>query len=243
MPLLMNLLESEGVPATFFVTGAAAERYPEAVRELVAAGHELGCHGWSHRAFTALTDDEAEEEIRASAALLRRSASVTAFRAPFLRLPERHLPLLVRNGFQVDASLGKYKPAHWAEGRRAWAGRAARPGPDRPGPDRPGEDRPPPLPRLAASVTSSFLRAPAWIRDPVLRRLSAPVVLFVHPWELVDLRDSDLRWDCRVGTGPGVVEALREVIALFRERGATFRRVTDAAAEASGRANADGAGP
>ena len=42
---LLGLLEEFDVPATWFSTGEVAERYPDAVRAIVAAGHELGCHG------------------------------------------------------------------------------------------------------------------------------------------------------------------------------------------------------
>ncbi len=42
IPLILSLLERNAVPATFFVPGRVAERYPDRVREIVAAGHEVG---------------------------------------------------------------------------------------------------------------------------------------------------------------------------------------------------------
>ena len=50
------------------------------------------------------------------------------------------------------------------------------------------------------------------------RRLSDPVVLFVHPWEFVDLTRERLRYDCRFRTGDVALRCLREVID--RSRGA-----------------------
>lgn len=45
---LLGALDAAGAKATFFVVGADAERHPDAVRALVAAGHEVANHSWSH---------------------------------------------------------------------------------------------------------------------------------------------------------------------------------------------------
>ena len=208
-PALLDLFRENEVPATFFTTGDAARRYPGFVERVVADGHELASHGMTHRPFPTLSAAEAETEIRETSALLRDYAPVTAFRAPNLRMPDRYLPLLEADGYRVDSSRGKYKPAHW----------------------RPSA--PTSLTRIPASVTSSWLRLPAPLRDPMLRRLSSPVVLFVHPWEFVDLRNAPIPWDCRARTGPGALESLKQVIRLFKEEGALFLRISEAAIAAS----------
>lgn len=209
-PLLLDLLRERGVPATFFVTGDAARRHPGFVERLVSDGHELASHGMTHRPFPTLSPAEAEIEIREASMLLRSYAPVTSFRAPNLRMPDRYLPLLEEDDYRVDSSQGKYKPAHW---RRSAPTR---------------------LTRIPASVTSSWLRAPAWLRDPLLRRLDSPVVLFVHPWEFVDLSRAPIPWDCRAGTGARGLAALREVIGLFEEEGASFVRLREAAQATAG---------
>jgi hypothetical protein len=84
--------------------------------------------------------------------------------------------------------------------------------------------------RIPASMTSSVLRLPRAIRDPWLLSLSDPVVLFVHPWEFVDLTRENLRYDCRFRTGAFALRALREVIALFRNRDAEFLTMRELAA-------------
>jgi peptidoglycan/xylan/chitin deacetylase (PgdA/CDA1 family) len=211
-PQLLELFRAERIPATFFVTGDAAHRYPDFVEELLADDHELGSHGMTHTPLPSLSQAGAEREIRETSAMLRAYAPVTAFRAPNLRLPDRCLPLLEADGYRVDSSLGRYKPAHWR----------------RPGPTS--------LTRIPASVTSSWLRLPPGLRNPVLRRLRSPVVLFVHPWEFVDLRSAPIRWDCRAGTGPAALDSLRSVIRLFKNLGASFTRISDAAEAASARA-------
>ena len=197
-PALLRLFAEAGVSATYFTTGEVAAKYPEAVRDLVDEGHELGCHGVTHTAFDTLDECSARWEIERSADLLRQFAPVDSFRAPYLRFPEPFVELLEQNGFNTDSSLARYKRSFYQT------------------------RRPTTLTRIPASMTSSVLRLPRAIRDPWLLSLSDPVVLFVHPWEFVDLTREKLRYDCRFRTGAFALRALREVIALFRTRGAEF---------------------
>lgn len=197
-PRLLELFAAEGVPATCFTTGQVAERFPEVVAGLVDSGHELACHGVTHTAFPDLDEAQAKWEIESSAETLRRFAPVTSFRAPYLRFPDAYLRLLEQAGFLLDSSQAKYK--------RSYYGRAAATS----------------LARIPASMTSSVLRLPPAIRDPWLLALSDPVVLFVHPWEFVDLTRERLRLDCRFRTGLPALGDLRDVIRLFAARGARF---------------------
>ncbi|MEV6025793.1 polysaccharide deacetylase family protein [Streptomyces sp. NPDC052036] len=48
-PLFLRLLADRGVHATFFLLGSQAHRSPGLVRDIAAAGHEIGVHGWLHR--------------------------------------------------------------------------------------------------------------------------------------------------------------------------------------------------
>ena len=172
----------------------------------MAHGHELACHGMTHRAFTSMSTDEARSEIEESAKILRRHAEVTSFRAPYLRFPERYMPLLAASGFEVDSSGAKYK-------------RSEGPGPRAQGPGPADEAK---VRRVPASVTSSVLRLPKVVREIYLRALASPVVLFVHPWEFVDLTRERLRLDCRFRTGDIALECVRDVLQSFAKRGAHF---------------------
>jgi peptidoglycan/xylan/chitin deacetylase (PgdA/CDA1 family) len=216
MPRLLELLDDEGVSATCFTTGQTAERFPDLMRQMVAAGHELACHGHTHRRFGQMDAAEAQDELTRSSSVLRAFAPVSAFRAPNLDFPDEYLPLLVEAGYSVDSSEGAHRLDHRARARRrrleGHSGTVEG------------------LIRLPTSTTSSVLRLPAALRDPWLARLSRPVTLFIHPWELVDLRGERLRWDCRAGTGPRALAAVREVLRLFRERGARFGTVREWAA-------------
>ena len=197
-PALLALFDELGIQATWFTTGDVAARYPETVRAIVRAGHELGCHGVTHTAFDVMGEREARREIVDSAQLLRTFAPVSSFRAPYLRFPEPYVRLLEDANFTLDSSLAKYKWSYLA--RRA----------------------PTRLTRIPASMTSSVLRLPAAVRDPLLLALADPVVLFVHPWEFVDLTREKLRYDCRFRTGAVALQCLREVITLFKARTARF---------------------
>src|SRR5438270_873188 len=73
-----------------------------------------------------------------------------------------------------------------------------------------------------AGVTSSVLRLPRLLREAYLSALSGPVVLFVHPWEFVDLRHTNLRLDCRFNTGETALLRVRAVLRFFARRGARF---------------------
>src|SRR5665647_1521554 len=53
-PLLLNMLKKKGITATFFVTGVRAERYPDIIRSILAGGHTLGNHSYSHSPFLML---------------------------------------------------------------------------------------------------------------------------------------------------------------------------------------------
>ena len=204
LPRILDALDHAGVPTTCFCTGQVAERYPHRVTDLVKRGHELGSHGHTHRPFDTLSHTEARQDIAASTEVLRAfNAPVTSFRAPNLRFPDRYLPLLEEHGFLVDSSQAKYKRAYYV----STAGTS--------------------LTRVPASTTSSVLRLPRWIRDPLLLSLASPVVLFVHPWEFVDLTRERLRVDCRFRTGNHALRAVMEVVALFRQRNATFVRVKE----------------
>jgi peptidoglycan/xylan/chitin deacetylase (PgdA/CDA1 family) len=205
-PRLLELFADAGVRATYFTTSEVAERYPASVCALLDAGHELGCHGVTHTAFDRMDEATARWEIEQSLRVLSDFGPVSSFRAPYLRFPEAYVPLLEQAGFALDSSLAKYKRSY----------RAPR--------------RPTTLARIPASMTSSVLRLPAFVRDPWLATLRDPVVLFVHPWEFVDLTRERLRYDCRFRTGDVALRCLREVIEAFARRGATFMTMRELAA-------------
>jgi peptidoglycan/xylan/chitin deacetylase (PgdA/CDA1 family) len=62
-PRVLDALAAVGATATFYVLGASAVASPALVREVVAAGHEIGNHTWSHQDLTRLSPAETRDEI------------------------------------------------------------------------------------------------------------------------------------------------------------------------------------
>src|SRR5579862_8325094 len=52
LPETLRLLDRVGIRATFFVEAWNVEVYPEAIRKIAAAGHEIGFHGWRHETWS-----------------------------------------------------------------------------------------------------------------------------------------------------------------------------------------------
>ncbi|NNC54832.1 MAG: polysaccharide deacetylase family protein, partial [Pseudomonadales bacterium] len=46
---ILQLFDQHGIKATFFVLGWIADKCPALVQKIVAEGHELACHGYSHQ--------------------------------------------------------------------------------------------------------------------------------------------------------------------------------------------------
>lgn len=83
VPLILDLLAKHGVRATFFVPGINVERHRAAVEAVVAQGHELAVHGYTHTSPTALAPDEEAAELDRALELLRGlGAEVTGYRSP-----------------------------------------------------------------------------------------------------------------------------------------------------------------
>jgi peptidoglycan/xylan/chitin deacetylase (PgdA/CDA1 family) len=124
VPRLLRLLDARGVRATFFVPGYTARRYPDVVRSIAAAGHEIAHHGYLHEPLTGA--DEATETGYLDRGL-EALAEVTGgfpvgYRAPLWELNYRSPALLSERGFLYDSSL---MDADWPYELRAGTGPAA----------------------------------------------------------------------------------------------------------------------
>ena len=62
---ILDILETNQVPATFFITGAWADAHPEDVKQIAEAGHILGSSGENHKNMVRLSDAECEHELAA----------------------------------------------------------------------------------------------------------------------------------------------------------------------------------
>lgn len=66
-PRLLDMLRERNIKATFFVVGKCAQEYPHLVRRILAEGHEIGNHTWTHRSLPTLSEASARDELAKTA--------------------------------------------------------------------------------------------------------------------------------------------------------------------------------
>lgn len=83
LPGMLDVLRQEHARITFFLTGTWAERHPALVRELAAAGEELGNHGWRHVHVASLSEAANRLEMeRGARAIVAAGGPVAPLYAP-----------------------------------------------------------------------------------------------------------------------------------------------------------------
>jgi polysaccharide deacetylase family protein (PEP-CTERM system associated) len=107
---LLALMAERNATGTFFIVGWVAERHPEMVRRIVAAGHEIASHTYDHVRITHQSRDAFRESVRRTKALLEAMTGVrvVGFRAPsfsIVRGEEWALDVLIEEGHEYDSSL------------------------------------------------------------------------------------------------------------------------------------------
>ena len=186
---LLDLLDDVQVRATFFVVGWVAARYPRLIERVLAAGHEIGSHGYHHARAYDLGPDAFREDLRASLGALAGAgaAPISMFRAPEWSINDRSLwalPILVEEGVTVDASMAPLRLVGSLTYPRQPHLRSTGAGPITEVPplvaDRFGQVMPLGWGwGLRMSSPRRLLRA-----IDAVNRAGLPAVLMVHPWEL-----------------------------------------------------------
>ncbi len=84
-PAILDILKAAGVKATFFLVGNEVERHPEIVRRIVAEGHEIGNHSFTHPNLAEATPTLIKLELNATQRLIESLTghSTTLFRPPY----------------------------------------------------------------------------------------------------------------------------------------------------------------
>jgi polysaccharide deacetylase family protein (PEP-CTERM system associated) len=190
---LLEVFAAAGVKSTFFILGWVAKRSPGLVRRIQAAGHEIACHGMSHKLIYTQTLEEFTRETRESKALLEdiTGERVNGYRAATYSITRRSLwalDVLYEAGFTYDSSIFPIK--HDLYGI-----------PDAPQvPTRITAPQGGTLVEFPMSTVSMFgVRLPVsgggyfrLLPYPLLRaglrklneRLERPFVFYLHPWEI-----------------------------------------------------------
>jgi len=198
LPKLLDLLSKHEVRATFFVTGQAAEKFPDIVKK-ISQGHEVGCHGYEHERLDKIDAQEQFRKIERATKVLNEviGQRIIGFRAPNFRPSSHTFAALKQIGYLYDASNALYRI-----------------GPD---PARNG------LVEIQNTWPSSFLRLPPTLSKHALRLCLAALPLTVldfHVWEVVKM--TGVRFDCRFATGETALHRLDQVLGYLLAKGAKF---------------------
>ena len=106
VPRLLELLDDFAIKATFFVPGLTADRYPQTVERIAAAGHEVGHHSYSHRSPVDLGQaGEREDFERALKALERVGVAPRGHRAALWEASWDTPALVAEYGLEYDSTL------------------------------------------------------------------------------------------------------------------------------------------
>ena len=211
---LLELFESREIRATFFVLGWVASRSPALVRRIHDAGHEVACHGLSHKLVYTQTPDQFRAETRESKRILENliGTEVIGYRAASYSITPKSLwalDILVEEGFSYDSSVFPIRHDRYGMPN------ASR---------KPGFMRTPngasllefPLStakilgaRLPVSGGGYFRIFPYWLTRAGLSSINRadgmPFIFYLHPWE-IDYEQPRVR--------AGVVSTLRHYTGL-----------------------------
>ena len=118
MDRVLSVLDEAKIKGSFFVQGRVAETFPNLVQSLVAEGHEVQSHGYSHRPLYAMSPAELKEELTRAKQTVEDAAGtpVTAFRAQDFSILEANLwalETLAEVGFELDSSIFPMRSRHY----------------------------------------------------------------------------------------------------------------------------------
>jgi polysaccharide deacetylase family protein (PEP-CTERM system associated) len=107
---LLEFLRAAGMRCTFFIVGEIALRFPDAIRAIAAAGHELACHTHTHLPLDQHTPASLRDDLLRNLDAIRAHSPnpVIGFRAPILSLTQRTSwahELLAGLGFKYSSSV------------------------------------------------------------------------------------------------------------------------------------------
>lgn len=111
---VLDLLAEFGIRATFYVPGYTADHHPDAIAAILAAGHEVGHHGYLHLGTDGLDQAGQRAELEAGlTALGKHGVRPVGYRSPGWELSPETLAMLADFGFAYDSSLMADDRPYW----------------------------------------------------------------------------------------------------------------------------------
>ncbi|MHA1649655.1 MAG: polysaccharide deacetylase family protein [Candidatus Helarchaeota archaeon] len=219
LPKILRLLRKYKIPATFFVTGEVAERFPKVIQNL-SANYEVGCHGFYHESFNKI-DPRKVKLLKSAKQLLEEitGAPILGFRAPYLKVSQELFNALVKLNFKYDSSLAWFKINHWRLSSR--------------------------LKEFWLMFPNVYFRFPLGLSlFKIGCFLNKLPVLYFHPWEGIDVRSLFLnhpnyfrviftRPDRWLNSGDQFIFLLSKFIKFQIKHGVTFQTLRDLYSEIS----------
>ena len=107
VPRLLNLMERFGIKATWFIPGHSIETFPDQVKAIVDADHEIGVHGYSHENPIAMTPEQEVTVLDHCIDLITKLSGKrpTGYVAPWWEFSAVTNELLLDRGIKYDHSL------------------------------------------------------------------------------------------------------------------------------------------
>jgi polysaccharide deacetylase family protein (PEP-CTERM system associated) len=114
----LAVFANQNVKATFFTLGWVAERYPQLIKSIVEAGHELASHGYGHQRVTDLTPDQFREDVTKARKILEdiSGLKIRGYRAPSYSIGKDNLwalEILAETGHQYSSSIYPIQHDHY----------------------------------------------------------------------------------------------------------------------------------
>lgn len=190
---LLDAFADAGATGTFFTLSEIADSHPETVAT-IAGQHELGSHTHSHRHLSTLTPIERRTELAESKRLLEITGgeSVVGFRAPSFDFAEDHFDLLADTGYDYDSSVVACRSIPgWYGGQYELQQPAPASTVSARAPETLAEVPLAVMPGLRLPLTGTWIRffgvRYTLLGMKLLARRGVAPVLYIHPWEMVDL--------------------------------------------------------
>jgi len=113
-PRLLEILRQRNIKATFFMIGQNAQANPAIVQRILAEGHEIGNHSWTHPQLSKLSDDRVTEEITKTQTAIKNACGYTPvlLRPPYGAITARQKEWIEKQ-FGLSVIIWSVDPFDW----------------------------------------------------------------------------------------------------------------------------------